>query len=120
LRLRAGWIEALATGAWRDIGGDLPTIARIAYLDLLRLPEGMEPGLEAHRAYDRRPWPSSTRCIFARSRSTREPAASKIRRYLILEDCATTSALSYAVASQQASLAKDRTGSRSAIVLSDA
>jgi carbon-monoxide dehydrogenase large subunit len=36
-------------GKWTDAEPTLTDIARVAYTDPLRLPEGMEPGLEAHR-----------------------------------------------------------------------
>ena len=62
------------------------TVARAAYLDTQRLPEGEDPGLEATRSYDpagarsppapRRPW----------SRSTPRRAAVALRRFVCVED----------------------------------
>lgn len=52
LRLRAGLVERRLAGGWRETGMSLAGIAQVAYLEPLRLPAGMEPGLEAHRAYD--------------------------------------------------------------------
>lgn len=52
MRLWEGRIERLLAGCWEDAGLGLGEIAGIAYLEPLRLPPGMEPGLEAHRAYD--------------------------------------------------------------------
>ncbi len=87
LRLKASRIERRLGGAWTDAGLTLANIAHIAYLDPLRLPPGMEPGLEAHRAYDPPPmtfsngmrWASAARCS-RRSSTTRtartDPAAS--------------------------------------------
>ena len=52
LRLNASRVERRLGGEWTDAGLSLVDVARVAYLDPLRLPPGMEPGLEAHRAYD--------------------------------------------------------------------
>src|SRR6516164_8230845 len=52
LRLRNGRIERCLAGEWTDAGIALAEVAHTAYLDPLRLPERMEPGLEAHHAYD--------------------------------------------------------------------
>ena len=52
LRLQDGRVERMLAGSWEDAGLDLCSIARIAYLEPLRLPPEMEPGLEAMRAYD--------------------------------------------------------------------
>ena len=47
-----GRVERLLGGAWTDDRARLADIAQVAYLDPLRLPAGMEPGLEVHKAYD--------------------------------------------------------------------
>ncbi len=52
LRLRKGRVERRLGDAWTDAGLSLGDVAHVAYLDPLRLPPGMEPGLEAHTAYD--------------------------------------------------------------------
>ena len=52
LRLERGRIERRLGGAWTDTGLGIAEIALVAYLDPLRLPAGMEPGLEAHKTYD--------------------------------------------------------------------
>jgi carbon-monoxide dehydrogenase large subunit len=52
LRLERGRVERHLGGAWTDAGIALAEIAHVAYLDPLRLPAGMEPGLEAHKTYD--------------------------------------------------------------------
>ena len=52
LRLERGRVERHLGGAWTDAGIALAEIAHVAYLDPLRLPPGMEPGLEAHKTYD--------------------------------------------------------------------
>jgi carbon-monoxide dehydrogenase large subunit len=52
LRLERGQVERHLGGVWTDAGLSLADIAQVAYLDPLRLPPGMEPGLEAHKTYD--------------------------------------------------------------------
>jgi carbon-monoxide dehydrogenase large subunit len=89
LRLRAGRIEQLADGVWRPTELTLPLLARTAYLDPLRLPEGMEPGLEAHRAYDPPPMTFSNAAHFCEVALDPRCGRVEIRRYLIVEDCGT-------------------------------
>ena len=52
LNMLGGTVMRQLDGEWQDTGLTLQKIASVAYLDPLALPEGMEPGLEAHRAYD--------------------------------------------------------------------
>ena len=53
LRLRSGTHRAPARRPMDRLRASaLSDIAHVAYLDPLRLPPGMEPGLEAHKAYD--------------------------------------------------------------------
>lgn len=52
LKMQGGTVLRNLGGEWQDTGITLSAIAVVAYLDPLGLPEGMEPGLEAHRAYD--------------------------------------------------------------------
>jgi hypothetical protein len=71
LRLGSGAVERLVSGNWTKTALTLASLARTAYLDPLRLPAGLEPGLEAHRAYDpppitfsnATPVSSRTRCL---------------------------------------------------------
>jgi aerobic carbon-monoxide dehydrogenase large subunit len=89
LRLAGGKIERLAGGGWTATELTLAGIARLAYLDPLRLPPGMEPGLEAHRAYDPPAMTFSNAAHFCEI--ALDPASGEVRilRYVIVEDCGT-------------------------------
>jgi carbon-monoxide dehydrogenase large subunit len=89
LRLAEGRIERHIEGEWKPTGLALADIARIAYLDPLRLPAGMEPGLEMHMAYDP---PAMT---FSNATHACEVVVDlatgriTIERYVVAEDCGT-------------------------------
>lgn len=87
LRLRAGRVQRQVAGAWEDAGLGLPDIARIAYLDPLALPPGMEPGLEAHRAYDPPGMTYSNAAHVCEAVVDVETGAVRIERYVVAEDC---------------------------------
>jgi carbon-monoxide dehydrogenase large subunit len=89
LRINEGAVERLAGGEWTPTALTLAGVARIAYLDPLSLPPGMEPGLEAHRAYDPPPMTFSNAAHLCEI--ALEPATGEIRflRYVIVEDCGT-------------------------------
>ena len=87
LRLRAGRVQRQVAGAWGDAGLGLPDIARIAYLDPLSLPPGMEPGLEAHRAYDPPGMTYSNAAHVCEAVVDVETGAVRIERYVVAEDC---------------------------------
>jgi carbon-monoxide dehydrogenase large subunit len=89
LHLRAGQVERRLGGAWTDAGLSLADIAHVAYLDPLRLPPGMEPGLEAHRAYDPPPMTFSNSTHLCEVRVDSETGHLAIERYLVVEDCGT-------------------------------
>ena len=89
LRLIAGCVQRPIAGAWQDTGLTLTDIARIAYLDPLRLPPGMEPGLEAHRAYDPPPMTYSNAAHFCEVVVDIDCGTVRPVRYLIAEDCGT-------------------------------
>lgn len=89
LRLREGRIERCIAGDWQDSGLGLLDIARIAYLDPLRLPDGMEPGLEAHRAYDPPPMTYSNAAHLCEVVVDIETGVVTPVRYLLAEDCGT-------------------------------
>lgn len=89
LRLRAGRVERRLGGAWTDAGFSLADVAHVAYLDPLRLPPGMEPGLEAHRAYDPPAMTFSNSTHACEVRVDVETGALAIERYLVVEDCGT-------------------------------
>jgi carbon-monoxide dehydrogenase large subunit len=89
LRLNDSRVERRLGGVWTDAGLTLADVARVAYLDPLRLPPGMEPGLEAHRSYDPPPMTFSNAmhicevCVDVRTGKV------VIERYLVVEDCGT-------------------------------
>jgi carbon-monoxide dehydrogenase large subunit len=87
LRLRDGNVQRLIAGDWEDTGLRLPEIARIAYLDPLALPDGMEPGLEAHRAYDPPAMTYSNAAHVCEAVVDVETGEIRLERYLVAEDC---------------------------------
>lgn len=89
LRLNASRVERRLGGAWTDAGLSLVDVARVAYLDPLRLPPGMEPGLEAHRAYDPPPMTFSNSMHVCEVRVDVETGKVTVERYLVVEDCGT-------------------------------
>jgi aerobic carbon-monoxide dehydrogenase large subunit len=89
LRLASGRIERCLGGAWTDAGLGLSDIAHVAYLDPLRLPAGMEPGLEAHKAYDPPPMTYSNATHLCEAMVDVQTGAINLVRYLIVEDCGT-------------------------------
>jgi len=89
LRLIAGRVQRPLAGLWQDTALTLGDIARIAYLDPLRLPPGMEPGLEAHRAYDPPPMTYSNAAHFCEVVVDVDCGTVTPVRYLVAEDCGT-------------------------------
>jgi len=89
LRLAGGRIERRLSGAWADAGIGLAEVAHVAYLDPLRLPHGMEPGLEAHKAYDPPPMTYSNATHLCEATVDVETGGIKLERYLVVEDCGT-------------------------------
>jgi carbon-monoxide dehydrogenase large subunit len=89
LRLHRGRVERRLGGAWTDAGLGLVDIAQVAYLDPLRLPPGMEPGLEAHRAYDPPPMTYSNATHLCEAVVDTRTGAIALERYLVVEDCGT-------------------------------
>jgi carbon-monoxide dehydrogenase large subunit len=89
LRLGGGAVERLVDGAWTRTELTVAAIARIAYLDPLQLPTGMEPGLEAHRAYDPPPMTFSNATHFCEVELDTRTGAVHILRYVIVDDCGT-------------------------------
>ncbi len=87
LRLRNGSVQRPIGGDWEDTGLRLADIARIAYLDPLSLPDGMEPGLEAHRAYDPPAMTYSNAAHVCEAVVDIETGAVRLERYLVAEDC---------------------------------
>ncbi len=89
LRLDDSRLQRQIDGTWQDTGLDLKAIARIAYLEPLRLPPGMEPGLEAHRAYDPPPMTYSNTTHVCEVEIDIETGIVTPVRYLVAEDCGT-------------------------------
>jgi carbon-monoxide dehydrogenase large subunit len=89
LRLSNRRIERRLGGAWTDAGISLADVAHVAYLDPLRLPPGMEPGLEAHRAYDPPPMTFSNATHICEVLVHVATGKVSLERYLVVEDCGT-------------------------------
>ena len=89
LRLHASRVERRLGGAWTDAGLSLADVARVAYLDPLRLPPGMEPGLEAHRSYDPPPMTFSNAMHVCEVCVDVPTGKVTVERYLVVEDCGT-------------------------------
>ncbi|HUB11162.1 MAG TPA: xanthine dehydrogenase family protein molybdopterin-binding subunit [Acetobacteraceae bacterium] len=87
LRLWDGRVQRVIEGDWQDAGLGLLDVARIAYMDPLRLPEGMEPGLEAHRAYDPPPLTFSNATHVCEVAVDAETGAVRVERWIVAEDC---------------------------------
>jgi aerobic carbon-monoxide dehydrogenase large subunit len=87
LRLRGGRVERRLGGEWHAAGPSLADIAHVAYLDPLRLPPGLEPGLEAHRAYDPPPITFSNATHLCEVRLDVATGHVAVERYLVVEDC---------------------------------
>src|SRR5215467_12992481 len=89
LRLRNGRIERRLAGEWTDAGIALAEVAHTAYLDPLRLPQRMEPGLEAHHAYDPPPMTYSNATHLCEALVDPHTGRVTLERYLVVEDCGT-------------------------------
>lgn len=89
LRLREGRVQRPLAGAWEDTGLGLADIARIAFLDPLSLPPGMQPGLEAHHAYDPPAMTYSNAAHVCEAVVDVETGAVRLERYVVAEDCGT-------------------------------
>jgi carbon-monoxide dehydrogenase large subunit len=89
LRLRAARVERRLGGIWTDAGLSLADVAHVAYLDPMRLPAGMEPGLEAHKAYDPPPMTYSNATHLCEAIVDVRTGAVRLERYLVVEDCGT-------------------------------
>ena len=87
LRLWEGRVQRVLEGDWQDAGLGLLDIARVAYMDPLRLPEGVEPGLEAHRAYDPPPLTFSNATHVCEVVVDAETGAVQVERWIVAEDC---------------------------------
>ncbi len=86
LDLRGGRVVRRADPEWVDTGLGLTDIAWTAYLDPLSLPEGMEPGLELHKAYDPPPMTYSNAVHLCEVEVDPKTGRVEILRYLVVED----------------------------------
>jgi carbon-monoxide dehydrogenase large subunit len=89
LSMREGRIWRRIEDDWTDAGLTLAEVARTAYLDPTRLPEGMEPGIEIHKAYDPPPMTYSNATHFCEVTVDVRTGEVDIGRYLIVENCGT-------------------------------
>jgi aerobic carbon-monoxide dehydrogenase large subunit len=89
LRIAGGRIERRLGDSWTDAGISLADVAHIAYLDPLRLPAGMEPGLEAHKAYDPPRMTYSNATHLCEAVVDIRTGSIRLERYLVVEDCGT-------------------------------
>jgi carbon-monoxide dehydrogenase large subunit len=87
LRLWEGQVQRVIGSEWTDAGLTLADVARVAYSDPLRLPEGMEPGLEAVRAYDPPPLTFSNATHVCELVVDVETGVVRVERYIVAEDC---------------------------------
>lgn len=89
LRIAAGRIERLIGETWEPTGLAIKDIARIAYLDPLKLPDGMEPGIDVQYAYDPPPMTYSNATHVCTVEIERETGQPKILRYIVVGDSGT-------------------------------
>ena len=69
--------------AWLEIG----ELAHLAHAPLLPLPDGVEPGLEVHAAYDPPGVPVSCAAHVALVEVDRRTGGARVLRYVVAEDC---------------------------------
>ena len=74
---------------WTETELTLADIARTAYLDPTNLPEGMDPGIEIHLAYDPPPMTYSNSTHLCQVTVDVPTGKVAIDRYLIVENCGT-------------------------------
>jgi carbon-monoxide dehydrogenase large subunit len=89
LDLREGRVVQRAEGGWVPAGIALPEIARLAHLDPLRLPPGMEPGLHQILAYDPPAMTYSNATHACVVEIDPETGALRILRHVVAEDAGT-------------------------------
>jgi carbon-monoxide dehydrogenase large subunit len=89
LDVKRGRVLRQAGGKWSDAGLGLADVARIAYLDPLKLPAGTLPGLELHRTWDPPPMTYSNATHLCEVVIDPRTGQIRIGRYLVVEDCGT-------------------------------
>ncbi|MEI8144198.1 MAG: xanthine dehydrogenase family protein molybdopterin-binding subunit [Alphaproteobacteria bacterium] len=89
LALADGEVLREIDGVWTATGLTLPGLARLAHLDPLNLPEGMEPGLHATVAYDPPPITYSNATHACEIEIDPETGTISLKRYVVAHDCGT-------------------------------
>jgi len=120
LRLHGGRVERHLGGNWTETSLTLNDIAQVAYLDPLRLPPGMEPGLEAHKAYDPPPMTYSNATHVCEAVVDVRTGAIALQRYLVVEDCGTVFNAAIVAGQQHGAIAMGLSGALLEEVVYDA
>lgn len=89
LQLTDGQVVLETDGQWRPTGLTLRDIAQTAYLNPLALPDGMEPGLEAHVAYDPPAMTYSNSTHICEVEVHLDTGVISVGPYLVVEDAGT-------------------------------
>lgn len=89
LRLVDGEVRRLVGGAFEPTGLTLADIARVAFLDPLRLPAGMEPGLHVTVSYDPPPMTYSNSTHLCAVEVDGATGMVNIERYVVAHDSGT-------------------------------
>lgn len=89
LRLSSGQVERCTGGRWGETGLTLAAVARIAYFEPLRLPTGMEPGLDIVTAYDPPAMTYSNATHLCEVAIEERSGRVTVERYVVAEDCGT-------------------------------
>ena len=119
LRLLDGQVERQIDGRWRAAGLSLGDIARIAYLDPTRLPEGTSPGLDFSLTYDPPPMTYSNSTHACEVEVDVRTGKLSIIRYVVSEDCGTVINPIVVRGQQQGAIAMGLSGSLLEEVLYD-
>lgn len=89
LSMRNGKIWFFVEEDWTDTGLTLADVARTAYLDPTKLPDGMEPGIHVHKTYDPPPMTYSNSTHLCQVTVDIKTGEVSFDRYLIVENCGT-------------------------------
>jgi carbon-monoxide dehydrogenase large subunit len=87
LSLADGQVMRRVNTVWEPAGLTLAGLARIAHLDPLKLPDGMEPGLHVTAAYDPPAMTYSNATHAAIVEIDPDTGALTLQRYLVAHDC---------------------------------
>lgn len=89
LKMENGNVMRWMNNEWMQTDLTLTDIAKTAYLNPLILPEGMEPGIEVHKAYDPPPMTYSNAAHLCEVEVDVQTGKIEIKRYVIAEDAGT-------------------------------